>query len=396
MSGKTTQPERVVIAVDPHKGSWTAAAISPGLTPLATVRVPVSQQGYRQLRRFAAQWSDVLWAIEGATGLGAPLATRLVSEGITAVDVPAKLATRVRMLSTGHGRKSDTDDAVSVGVAALTAAGLRTVAVDEAITALRALVEHRDDIVRTRTQTINRLHALLTKLVAGGAPRELDADTAAQLLRTVRPRNPGPRMLRRLATDLVSEVRHLDRRIATATSEIGDAVAASGTTLTQLRGIGDLTASKILARVGDVHRFRSAAAFASYTGTAPIEVSSGDAVRHRLSRAGDRQLNCCLHVMAISQIRRDSPGRTYYLNKRAAGKGHKEAMRCLKRRLSDIVYRQLLHDADAAGYGTSPGGHQGATTESSAAGSTPNTGSSDKSLPRPVNSTLQGNQDRFD
>ncbi|MCD2198233.1 transposase [Actinomycetospora endophytica] len=173
-------------------------------------------------------------------------------------------------------------------------------------------------------------------------------------------------------------------------------MAASASTLTQLHGIGDLTAAKILARVGDVRRFRSAAAFASYTGTAPIEVSSGDAVRHRLSRAGDRQLNCCLHVMAISQIRRESPGRDYYQAKRAAGKGHKEATRCLKRRLCDVVYRQLLHDAEL-GDGAGPGGHQGATRESSAAGSTPTTGSSDKSLPGPATDTLSPpNQDQLD
>jgi transposase len=240
--------------------------------------------------RFARRWPGATWAIEGASGLGTPLATRLSADGISVLDVPAKLATRVRMLSTGHGRKNDDADAVSVGVAALSAEGLRSHVVDEAITALRALVEHRDDIVKTRTQTINRLHVLLTQLLPGGAARQLDADTAAGLLRTVRPRATGPRMLRQLAVDLVAEIRHLDRRIAAATTQINAAVAASGTTLIQLRGIGDLTAGKILARVGDVTRFRSAAAFASYTGTAPIEVSSGDVVRHRLSRAGDRQL----------------------------------------------------------------------------------------------------------
>jgi transposase len=277
----------VVIAVDPHKASWTAAAVAATAAPLATIRVPVSQQGYRDLRRFARRWPGATWAIEGASGLGTPLATRLSADGISVLDVPAKLATRVRMLSTGHGRKNDDADAVSVGVAALSAEGLRSHVVDEAITALRALVEHRDDIVKTRTQTINRLHVLLTQLLPGGAARQLDADTAAGLLRTVRPRATGPRMLRQLAVDLVAEIRHLDRRIAAATTQINAAVAASGTTLIQLRGIGDLTAGKILARVGDVTRFRSAAAFASYTGTAPIEVSSGDVVRHRLSRAGD-------------------------------------------------------------------------------------------------------------
>ena len=95
-----------------------------------------------------------------------------------------------------------------------------------------------------------------------------------------------------------------------------------------------------------INRFRSAAAFATYTGTAPIDVSSGDVVRHRLSRAGDRQLNLCLHVMALTQIRQDTPGRAYYLRKRTEGKSHKEAMRCLKRRLSDVVYRQLRRDAN--------------------------------------------------
>jgi transposase len=115
-----------------------------------------------------------------------------------------------------------------------------------------------------------------------------------------------------------------------------------------------------------VHRFRSAAAFASYTGTAPIEVSPGDVKRHRLSRAGDRQLNHALHMMALSQIRHDTEGRTYYQRKRAAGKSHKEAMRCLKRRLSDVVYRQLLDDADRV-IATGPGGQSGTAAKSSVA-----------------------------
>jgi transposase len=165
--------------------------------------------------------------------------------------------------------------------------------------------------------------------------------------------------------DLVSEVRQLDRRIAKAANDIQMAVSASRTTLTELHGLGALTAGKILGRVGDVRRFRSAAAFASYTGTAPIEVSSGEVVRHRLSRAGDRQLNFCLHVMAIAQVRHDTPGRAYYLRKRSEGKNHNEAMRCLKRRLSDIVYRQLI--GDAVKQKADPGGHSGAALSSRAA-----------------------------
>jgi transposase len=376
----------VVIGIDPHKASWTAAAVDSSLQPVATIRVATDRAGYRDLRAFAAQWPSVTWAIEGASGLGDPLRTWLAADQITALDVPAKLASRVRMLSTGHGRKSDDADATSVGIAARTAAGLRSAVVEEATVALRALVEHRDDVVATRTQTVNRLHVLLTRLLPGGAPRNLEADAAAQLLRTIRPRATGPRTLRKLAAELVAEVRHLDRRIAAVNTDITQAVQDSQTTLTGLQGIGMLTAAKILARVGDVHRFRSAAAFASYTGTAPIEVSSGDVVRHRLSRAGDRQLNCCLHTMAITQIRHDGPGRAYYQRKRAAGKSHKEALRCLKRRLSDAVYRRLLLDAGNQAQAADPGGHQGATLKSSAAGTTPTTGTSDKSLPGPTRS----------
>ena len=366
MAQKTSRSDQVVIAIDPHKASWTASIVDARLQPVQTLRVEVNRDGYRQLRRFVRRWPKATWAIEGARGLGAPLTTRLRAEGIDVVDVPAKLAARVRMLSTGHGRKNDDADAVSVGIAALTAAGLESSVVDAAITALRAVVEHRDDMIRSRTQTVNRLHVLLTKLIPAGAPTQLTADSAASLLRTARPRDIAGRTLRRLAVDLVAEVRRLDRRVAATNADIATAVKDTGSTLTSLFGIGTGLAGKILARVGDIHRFRSAAAFASYTGTAPIEVSSGDVVRHRLSRAGDRQLNHALYMMALSQIRHDTDGRAYYQRKRAAGKGHKEAMRCLKRRLSDTVYRQLLRDAQqtlAAG----PGGHSGAALTSSAA-----------------------------
>jgi transposase len=353
---------------------------------LATLRVPVSLAGYQQLRRFAERWPQASWAIEGAGGLGAPLTARLSEEGIAVVDVPAKLAARVRLLSTGHGRKSDAADATSVGIAALSATGLHTLVIDETAIALRALVDHRDDLVKSRTQTVNRVHRLLIQLIPAGAPQRLSAKTAAELLGTVNPHTPMLATLHALASDLINEISRLDERITAITAQITTAVAASGTTLTQLHGIGTLLAGKILALVGSIDRFRSAAAFASYTGTAPIEASSGDVIRHRLSRAGNRQLNYCLHIMAITQLSHDTRGRAYYRGKRAAGKSHREALRCLKRRLSDAIYRRLVRDAhpDTSDTATGPGGHPGAATKSSAAGSTPTTDSSDKSLPGPA------------
>lgn len=135
-----------------------------------------------------------------------------------------------------------------------------------------------------------------------------------------------------------------------------------------------------MARIGSVHRFRSADAFATYTGTAPIAASSGDVTRHRLSRAGDRQLNCYLQTMAITHISRDTPGRDYYRRKRAAGKSHREALRCLKRRFSDVVYRQLIRDAARLGAG--PGGLQYPARPAQ----TPHADASDKSLLVPTSS----------
>lgn len=341
-------PAPVVIAIDPHKRSWTAVAVDNRLQPLAAIRVEVNRDGYRQLRRFAGRWSRAVWAVEGATGLGAALTSRLSADGVQVLDVPAKLARRVRMLSTGHGRKTDQADALSVGIAAHTASRLNTAVIDEAVAALRCLTEHRDDLVRTRTQIVNRLHALLAQLIPAGLPRGLSADTAAAALRSVRPRAVLARTMRQVAVELLGEVRRLDRRITEATATLSAAVAASGTTLTDLHGIADVVAAKILARAGAVSRFRSESAFASYCGVAPIEVSSGDVQRHRLSRAGDRQLNYALHVMAMAQIKRPTPGRDYYQRKRSAGKTHKEAMRCLKRRLADVVYRTMIHDTETS------------------------------------------------
>ena len=220
----------VAIAVDPHKASWTAAAVDASLQPVDAIRVPVSDSGYRQLRRFARRWPQARWAIEGATGLGAPLTMRLHADRIEVIDVPAKLACRVRLLSTGHGRKNDDADAISVGVAALTSPTCNTAEIDSAIRALRAVTEHRDDLVKTRTQTINRLHVVLTHLIPGGSWTQVNCRARRRTVRGVRPRDIAGKTMRALAVDLISEIRHLDRRIIKATGDIQAAVTASGTT----------------------------------------------------------------------------------------------------------------------------------------------------------------------
>src|SRR5215472_8839166 len=197
---------------------------------------------------------------------------------------------------------------------------------------------------------------------------------AARLMTPTRTRWPWPG----------SGWRGVYARKKAANKELVELVRQTGTGLLALHGIGPSGAARLLVEVGDITRFPAKGHFASWTGTAPIDASSGDNVRHRLSRGGNRQINMTLHMMAVVQLpTRTTHGRAYYDRKVAAGKTPNKAMRCLKRRLSDIVYRTMLDDM-VANKVTGPGGHRGASLQPSAAGSHPHTGSSDKSLPGPA------------
>jgi transposase len=334
----------VMIGVDPHKASHTAAALDEHGRLLGQQRIPATLEGYQQLRRWAGCWPKRCWAVEGAHGVGRALAQRLVGDGERVVEVPAKLAARVRVLSVGHGRKSDADDAVSVAVAARSAPALRQVDIEDQAVVLHLLTKRRQDLVAARTQTINRLHRLLMDLVPGGARRNLTAKRAAGLLAAVRPVGQAAVTRHELAADLIADARQLEQRIAAVEAPIKTTVARSNTTLVQLFGVGPVLAARFLGEVGDVRRFPSKHHFAAHTGTAPLEASSGQVIRHRLSRAGDRKLNHALYMMAMVQVRRPSAGQAYYRRKLAEGKSPKEALRCLKRRLSDAVYRCLVLD----------------------------------------------------
>jgi transposase len=315
--------------------------------------------------------------IEGATGVGLHLAQRLVSDGERVLDVPAKLSTRVRAMDTGHGRKNDPADAHAVAVVGLRSPGLRQVAVDDETVALKLLSERRRDLVRSRTQAVNRLHQILMQLIPSGAPKELTATKAKTLIATVRPRDLPGKARRQLAVDLIDDVVVLDRKIKAIETRIADAVAATGTHLTDIVGVGVVSAATILGEVGDVARFASSDHFASYAGVAPIEASSGEIVRHRLSRAGNRRLNSALHIAAMANQRHDPRGKAYYQRKIDAKKGHMGALRALKRRLSDVVLRVLVEDRAAA----NPGGQMGATLTASAVDQIPKANTSDKPQP---------------
>jgi len=244
------------------------------------------------------------------------------------------------------------------------------------------LTDRRDELGVARAQAVNRLHRLLLELFPGGAKKFLSAAQAKELLATIRPRDIAGKTRRRLAAELITELTRADKRIKTADAELKALVAATGSSLLQLHGIGPSSAARLLGDVGDIVRFADKGRFASWNGTAPLEASSGDQVRHRLSRAGNRRINRVLHIMAIVALRNDTEGRAYYRRKLATGKTTMEAMRCLKRRLSDIACQQMR--ADAKRLATGPGGHAGATLQSSAADPIPTVSTSEQSLPGPA------------
>jgi transposase len=389
---------RVIVGVDPHKKSVTIEAVDEHGKVLSTSRFPTDNASYRAMVGYVRkQWPHHVWAVEGAHGVGRPLAQRLLAQGETVLDVPAKLAARVRVFDTGNARKTDATDAHAVAMVALNTPRLNQLAYDEELIALRLLTDRRDELAHLRVQIVNRLHRLLTELIPGGAnKRDLSALQAKRLLATVKPRSLVGKTVRRMAAEEITDLVAVDVKLKAIKKELRTAVTARGSHLMDLFGVGPAGAARILCDVGDVARFPDRNHFASWTGTAPLDASSGDQIRHRLSRAGNRRLNHVLHIAAIVQIRHDTEGRAYYRRKLADGKTPMEALRCLKRRLSDAVYRQLVADAqvdEAVELEAGPGGHSGASSQSSAADlSTPVIGSSDQPLPEPAPPTLPAQQ----
>lgn len=332
----------ITIGIDPHKSSHTAVALDEAGHVLGELRVSANKATLTRLQSWAGTWPERTWAIEGAGGLGHLLAQQLVAAGEAVVDVPAALAARSRLLGRGHARKTDGIDANSVASVAQHHPDLRRVVREDHGAVLRLLSDRRDELAAERRRVVNRLHRLLRDLRPGGAPTELSAEIASRLLARTRPQGPADAERKRVARQLLADLRRLDRALADNRSRCAAAVAASGTTLTSIFGISDVLAAKILGHTADVSRFSSADRFASYSGTAPIEVSSGEVTRHRLCRGGNRSLNNALHLAARVQIMHPGPGRDHYCRKLAERKSSSEALRSLKRQLAKVVYRHLV------------------------------------------------------
>jgi transposase len=374
--------------MDPHKRSVTIEVMRGDETILGGGRYATDEAGFAAMRRDVAGFGDRVWAIEGCRGIGRHVAQRLLAAGEEIVDVPPKLSAEVRVYATGQGRKTDATDAHSIALAGTRVAGLRPVVADADLDVLRLLADRRRQLGEEHTRKVSQLHALLLELIPGGAKKALSAAQAKQLLTKVRPREVAGKTRRRLAAELIGDLERIYARKKDADKELRELVAATGTGLLDLHGIGPSGAARLLVEVGDITRFPDRNHFASWTGTAPIDASSGDHVRHRLSRGGNRQINRALHMMATVQLRNATDGRAYYDRKKNSGKSPREAMRCLKRRLSDTVYRTMLADLaphQTANKVTGPGGQRGHDSDSSATGSQPQHRHFGQATPGPVN-----------
>jgi transposase len=325
--GKGISVTAVMIGVDPHKASHTAVAVSAAEEQLGQLRVRASAVQAERLLAWAAAWPERAWAER-------------------VLDVQPKLGARVRLLAAGNANKNDPNDARSVAVAALRSPAVREAAPDDHAAVLKMWSKRHRDLGRTRTQVVCRLHAVLCELVPGGVAKKIIAAHTARLLGSITPAGAVDAARLELAAAFIEDLRRIDGQLRETRKKLATAVRASGTSLTGLFGVGPVIAATIIGDVRDVSRFKSRDSFAAYNGTAPIEVSSGSRKVHRLSRRGNRRINHAIHMAAITQVRQPhSEGRAYYDKKLAEGKTHKEALRSLKRHISNAVFTSLQADA---------------------------------------------------
>ncbi|MEA2002872.1 MAG: IS110 family transposase [Actinomycetota bacterium] len=335
------------IGIDPHKATHTAVAINDSETVLGELTIPADGSQTETLLDWAQNLDGDgrVWAVEAAGGLGYLLSQQLVASGEQVVDVPPVLASRVRVLGSGRSQKNDPNDALSVAVAALRQTGLAQVRPEDHAQVLRMLAKRHLELTALRTQAVARLHSVLMLLRPGGMGQRLSADKAARMLGGMRNLDVIGSQRRMMAKTHLADIRRWDREIKTNKKLIAAAVVRADTTVTDVYGVGPVVAAFFLIGYsGDIGRFATAGHYASYNGTAPIEYSSGGKKRHRLSMRGNRKLNHAIHMAAVTQISHDTPGRIYYNKKQAEGKTRKEALRALKRRISDIVYQRLVAD----------------------------------------------------
>ena len=337
----------IVLGADVHKRTHTFVAVDQRGRNLAEKVVPATTEGHLAALAWAKTTfdDDLLWGIEDCRNLSARLERDLLSAGQKVVRVAPKLMAHERAGARTRG-KSDPIDALAVARAVLRHPDLPVAAHDNVSRELKLLVDRREDLVGQRTATINRLLERIHELDPTQAPKKASLDRAKTQTVLAAWLATQDGLLAELATDELGDIIRLTLAINELHARISDAVHAVSPHLLTLPGCGELTAAKLVGETAGINRFKSDAAFACHSGTAPIPVWSGNSAgRMRLSRSGNRQLNAALHRIALTQIRlADSPGHTYYRKRLADGDSTTEALRCLKRRLARVVYNHLRTD----------------------------------------------------
>jgi transposase len=332
----------VVLGADLHKRSHTIVVIDGTGRQLAEKTIAATDAGHLELRRWAAQWSDRIWGLEDCRHLSRRLDAELVRAGESVVRVSPKLMAGARRSGREPG-KSDPIDALAVARAVLREPNLPVATLDGPDRQVRLLIDHREDLVAERTRHEQRLRWFLVELaIAEPAPRSLGRAVVQTTLGAALAGRTEP--VARFARDLLARIVELSATIRSLEHEIEGLVRTSAPRLLALAGCGALTAAKIIGEAAGIGRFRSKEAFARHNGSAPVPVWSGNVVRHRLNRGGNRQLNVALHRIAITQIRLAGPGKAYLDHRLAVGDSRTEAIRALRRRISDEVFRRLRAD----------------------------------------------------
>jgi len=336
----------VTLGVDAHKRSHTIVAIDGVGRKVGHKTVAATPAGHLEALRFAGTFEDRPWAIEDCRHLSRLLEGDLLRAGERVRRVTPRLMARERRSGRERG-KSDPIDAEAVARAALREPDLPLAQLDGPEREVRLLLDHREDLVAERTRMQNRLRWHLHELMPGfePAPGSLDRFKVLDGVAARLAEHHG--VVAELAAELVQDIRSSTRRINELERQIQKRMEPMAPNLLAVRGCGALSAAKLVGETARVGRFTDRAAFARHNGTAPIPVWSGNNVRHRLNRGGNRQLNAAIHRIAVTQIRLNGPGKAYIERRLAMGNTKTEAIRALRRRISDEVYRRLTIDEAA-------------------------------------------------
>jgi transposase len=336
----------VIIGIDAHKRNHTAVVVDEQGRQLARISTGTTSSDHLQLLSWAArQGSDRLWAVEDCRHLSRRLERDLLAAGERILRVPPKLMANTREAARSYG-KSDPIDALAVARAALREPDLPTARLDGPDRELRLLVDHRDDLVAERTRIISRLRWHLHELDPACEPAARSLNHLRNLDKLAAQLEGSDGLVARLARELTTRCHQLTLEINQLAKEIAALVATLAPSLLAICGCGPLTAAKIVGETAGIDRFHSPDAYARHNGTAPLPVWSSNKQRHRLSRSGNRQLNAALHRIALTQAQWHPDAKTMIARRKAQGDGGLEALRILKRRLSDVVYHAL--EADTA------------------------------------------------